>query len=278
MKKLLLLPALFFISNAYSQDNTLPTTGNVGIGTITPDCKLQVNGSARIDSTLLVKDSILIESYARVGEDLKVEGQLILANTELDTTVTGNTFLVRSGNGQVKSLKGGDLISFLYYKYCDTDLNGDIANPTWSNGLNKLFTECPKVFVGIGTNTPNSNLHIKVSPFINPNAPVLLVENNVRKLFQINNDGIVRTREVVVNLENTWPDYVFDQQYQLMSLSEVETYINENGHLPNVPAAKVVEENGIELGEMNRILLEKIEELTLHQIELEKRIKELENK
>lgn len=276
MKNLFTLSALCFVVFAQAQDNTLPTTGNVGIGTTQPDCRLTVNGNVRIDSTLHIKDSLLIEKTATIAEDVKIEGQLILANTQQDTTLNGNEILVRSGNGQVKKLGVDQISNFLYSKFCTTDINYNVTNPIWSNGLNKIFTDCPKVFVGIGTSQPSSNLHIKVSPLISSGAPILLIENSQRRLFQINNDGIVRTREVVVNLENSWPDYVFDQQYSLMPLSEVENYIHKNGHLPNVPSAQKVEETGIELGEMNRILLEKIEELTLHLIEQQNRIEELE--
>lgn len=91
----------------------------------------------------------------------------------------------------------------------------------------------------------------------------------------------IRTERIRVDVaaDNGWADYVFEKDYKLMSLSEVEAYINENGHLPKVPSAEKVAEEGIDLAEMNKILLEKIEELTLHVIELEKKIdvKSLEN-
>ncbi|MDQ3290013.1 MAG: TMF family protein, partial [Bacteroidota bacterium] len=67
-----------------------------------------------------------------------------------------------------------------------------------------------------------------------------------------------------------WCDYVFEEGYNLMPLYEVEKYINTNKHLPDVPSAAEVEKNGIEVGEMNATLLRKIEELTLHMIELKK--------
>ena len=84
-------------------------------------------------------------------------------------------------------------------------------------------------------------------------------------------DGI-RTEHVKVDLQTAWADYVFEADYHLKSLSEVEAYIEQNGHLPDVPSAEEVAANGIELGEMNKILLQKIEELTLYVIELEKKI------
>lgn len=89
--------------------------------------------------------------------------------------------------------------------------------------------------------------------------------------------GGILTEEVRVNLQSAWADYVFDENYKLKSLKEVETFIKENGHLENVPSAKQVKEEGIELGEMVKIQQEKIEELTLYIIEQNK-INEKQNK
>ncbi len=83
-------------------------------------------------------------------------------------------------------------------------------------------------------------------------------------------DGKLITEEVKVQLSGNWPDYVFAEDYNLPSLKEIQRHIEEKGHLPNIPSAKEVEANGFALGEMNRLLLEKIEELTLHVIELKK--------
>ncbi|MBC6999646.1 malectin domain-containing carbohydrate-binding protein [Cytophaga sp. FL35] len=88
-------------------------------------------------------------------------------------------------------------------------------------------------------------------------------------------EGKIRAREVRVDTDN-WPDYVFKADYELPSLEEVQEYINNHGHLPNIPSAKEVEANGIEVGDMNRLLLEKIEELTLHTISQQKEIKLLQ--
>jgi len=75
-----------------------------------------------------------------------------------------------------------------------------------------------------------------------------------------------------VRVATTWADYVFADNYSLPTLTEVEMYIKENGHLPNVPSAKIVESDGIEVGEMAKIHQEKIEELTLYAIEQNKQI------
>jgi hypothetical protein len=88
-------------------------------------------------------------------------------------------------------------------------------------------------------------------------------------------NGKICAKEVKVTLSG-WPDFVFSPNYQLLSLPATEAYIKTNGHLPDIPTATEVEKQGIQLGEINALLLKKIEEMTLHIIELEKRISELE--
>ena len=78
-----------------------------------------------------------------------------------------------------------------------------------------------------------------------------------------------------MNLD-AWPDYVFAKDYALPTLAALQQHINEKGHLPNIPSAVEIEANGLELGEMNKLLLEKIEELTLYILQQEARIKTLE--
>src|SRR5690606_1763998 len=96
--------------------------------------------------------------------------------------------------------------------------------------------------VGIGTTTPDEKLSV---------------------------NGNIHTKEVRVDLTG-WSDFVFDNDYKLPTLQEVEQHIKEKGHLQNIPSAEEVEENGILLGDMNAKLLQKIEELTLYAIEQQK--------
>lgn len=97
--------------------------------------------------------------------------------------------------------------------------------------------------------------------------------------YKLSVDGKIMSEELKVQMSNDWPDYVFEANYNLKSTNELEMYIEENGHLPGVPSAKdVKEEGGIHVGEMNRILLEKVEELTLLLIDQNKRIQQLEQK
>jgi len=101
--------------------------------------------------------------------------------------------------------------------------------------------------------------------------------------------GKIHTQEVIVDLNGAIaPDYVFESyfegvskinsSYKLLSLPEIETYIKEFHHLPNIPSAKEIEKNGLSLKEMNLLLLEKIEELTLYTIQQQKEIDLLKEK
>ncbi|MNY50657.1 hypothetical protein D3C86_1861760 [compost metagenome] len=96
--------------------------------------------------------------------------------------------------------------------------------------------------------------------------------------------GNMIAEQVTVKLKGNWPDYVFAPTFNLPSLQETEQHIKEKGHLPGIPSAEEVKNNGVDLGEMNAKLLQKIEELTLHLIELKKeneslntRVNQLEN-
>lgn len=87
-------------------------------------------------------------------------------------------------------------------------------------------------------------------------------------------NGNIRAKEVKVEMAN-WPDYVFEGDYDLMPLAELESYINRHGHLPGIPTAGEAEADGVGLAEMNRKLLEKVEELTLYILEQQRQINQL---
>ncbi len=117
-------------------------------------------------------------------------------------------------------------------------------------GYNTLALNPVAGNVGIGTTSPDEKLTVK---------------------------GTIHAQEARVDLSVPGPDYVFEKNYKLTSLSEIQKYIAVNKHLPEVPSAKEMEEKGINLSEMNMLLLKKVEELTLHLIKQEERIKKLEN-
>lgn len=109
----------------------------------------------------------------------------------------------------------------------------------WTSASSNIYFSTGNV--GIGTTAPDAKLAVK---------------------------GTIHAQEVKVDLNVPGPDYVFNDDYKLLSLAEIKTYIDQHKHLPEIPSAKEMEANGVNLGEMNMLLLKKIEELTLYLIEL----------
>ncbi|MFI5161972.1 MAG: hypothetical protein ACHQHN_11880 [Sphingobacteriales bacterium] len=89
-------------------------------------------------------------------------------------------------------------------------------------------------------------------------------------------NGNIWSKQIIVALTNPWADYVFSKNFKLAPLSKIKTYIDQNHHLPGMPSAAEVKSKGLNLGEMNRLLTQKVEELTLYLIE-EKRKSDKEN-
>ena len=305
----------------------IDTTQNLQVnGSIVVDSSLTVKDSVIMEDNLHVYEKLTLEKDALlrenvyVGNSLQVAGEsysngdaffnqrVILNNLDtLDSIAIasfGDTMSVLDkpsvlfvdGNGQV--LKGG--FPNMYAQYnpnpCFVDLQGNVSNPnpTWSNGLNKIYSRCARVGIynsnprvaldvtgnayvaklAIGSANPvqlDTYFHLKASLSATSESTLFLIENNERKLMQLNNQGLLNVREVKVDLES-WPDYVFEKSYKLTPLIEVEKFIKLNGHLPNVPSAKTIESEGVKLGEMNKLLMEKVEELTLYLIEQNKKL------
>jgi hypothetical protein len=95
-------------------------------------------------------------------------------------------------------------------------------------------------------------------------------------VFQLAVEGMVGAREVQVLAQTPWPDFVFRPGYRLRPLAEVATFVAKHQHLPDVPSEAEVKQNGLQLGQMNAKLLQKIEELTLYLLQQEKRLAQLE--
>ena len=93
--------------------------------------------------------------------------------------------------------------------------------------------------------------------------------------YRLSVNGKIMAEEVRVQLDADWPDYVFQNDYRLRPLNELESFIRDNRHLPNIPSATEVAKQGISLGDMQKRLMEKVEELTLYVIQLDKENKEL---
>ena len=89
-------------------------------------------------------------------------------------------------------------------------------------------------------------------------------------------DGDIACEDILIEDSGSWPDYVFENDYELLSLDDFKKHIESLGHLPGVPSAEVIEEEGIRSGEMHKATLEKVEELSLYIIQLHERVKALE--
>ena len=96
--------------------------------------------------------------------------------------------------------------------------------------------------------------------------------------FRLTKDGNLIIRGSLTADGSTWPDYVFEPDYHLMSLDDVDAFIQANGHLPGIMPAHEAEKYGVDMTQMQKNLLEKIEEMTLYTIEQERRIQRLEQK
>ncbi len=166
-------------------------------------------------------------------------------------------------------------------------ITGLVANSNYSFSVIALDASGNVSTVG---NTINVTT-IDIIDFTSINSNLVTVDWQARDLFADRNVGIgtmntqgyrlavagsMVAEEIVVKLQTNWPDFVFEKDYKLPSLDEIEIYIRSTGHLMDVPSANEVKENGIKLGEMDAKLLQKIEELTLYAIEQKREIEKLE--
>lgn len=108
---------------------------------------------------------------------------------------------------------------------------------------------------------------------INPKGGFVGI-NTMNPTHELTVNGTIRAEEIIIDAD-VFPDYVFNSDYKLTPLNEVETYISQNGHLPGIPSEKEILKSGINMKAMNIKMMEKIEELTLYIIELEKKINKL---
>lgn len=251
MKKIFILIAIACAGNSAMSQWTTGTgninntnTGNVGIGTTNPAYKLDVKGSIRSDSSNILafttKSNLgLSLQQVNLGNDY-VMSQNYLSVFSHNIHHNGTNWVRRNQYGR----GWANVMNHDYYEvlFVNDNFNGQQnENVSASSYLRILSTGQ----VGIGTTAPGSNK--------------LAVE------------GRIGANEIKVSLQRPWPDYVFAKEYKLPSLSELESFIQKNQHLPGIPSAKEMKEaGGVELGDMTSKLLEKIEQLTLYVIELKK--------
>jgi hypothetical protein len=196
-----------------------------------------------------------------------------ISRATIDADASGNFTLDNKGTGDFEVVTNNN-VRMAVQNDGDVSINGST-----------LFVDAVNQRVGIGTTTPSVKLSVNGTTRIDGTTFIVDAATNQVILgaltgasgYRLNVNGKIIAEELKVQLYANWPDYVFAPDYPLMSLGETRAFIAENGHLPGVPSAKqVTQEQGIELGEMNRILLEKVEQLTLYILEQEERIKRLE--
>ena len=181
--------------------------------------------------------------YIKYGNKIDVKGDVSLEDA--NAWVEVNNSLANSNAG-INFSEEGVYKGWLFYYGSGDYLRFSCDAGGWANHL----VIHPTGELGIGTATTKAGYKLSV-------------------------DGKVACEEVLVENSTNWPDHVFSDGYELMSLNQLEESIEKNNHLPGVPSATEVVENGFSLGEMQKIVLEKVEELTLYTIKQGKQIEEL---
>ncbi|MDP1622357.1 MAG: hypothetical protein Q8M08_08450 [Bacteroidales bacterium] len=249
MKKILaILVIVFFSTMSYAQwfggpGNLYMTGGNVGVGTVAP--ATLIHGMSAGNSTLRMESS-----YAGAG--LQTMGQFQAKSTE-----NGDLFIMafrHNAGGYSDMLQsvyhstypGGGFAEFMYFRF-DTQewqMRTGVIDAKFGNSGKVSFENPGGVAVGMGALPIPAGAKVAIG-------------------------GKVVCKEIEVTLTGM-PDYVFNSDYKLLSLYDVENFINVNKHLPGVPSESEVVANGLNLGDMNATLLMKVEELTLYMIDLKK--------
>ncbi|TNE54334.1 MAG: hypothetical protein EP338_07930 [Bacteroidetes bacterium] len=224
---------------------------NVGINTDDPQFKLDVIGPAK-SQYIYVGTSPYDPVYGKRGSYYNnfLKGHLLISGTN-------SSIGFRSDEGGVSS-----------------NINGDIAMRLVDRQSDCGSTVRGLTFFRPGSTTqnrPSSNYDLFISSSSETAGNIGIGTEKAK--YRLTVEGKIGAREIIVE-QKSWCDYVFDENYKLRTLGEVEEFIKSNKHLPGVPSASEVSEDGIQVSEMTKILMEKIEELTLYQIELEKKLQE----
>ncbi|RYE19086.1 MAG: hypothetical protein EOP51_20630 [Sphingobacteriales bacterium] len=266
---------------------SISDAGDVGIGVVTPAAKLDINGVIKISGgfpgagKLLQSDANGMASWADKSTSFLPAGAS--GNT---LRHNGSSYISTSNLYNNGSAVGIGTASPSYI----LDINGRMrlrhngnTSGLWFNGS----TNVENSFIGQYTDNLWGIFSGGAWKFaVNAtDGTVLMGSSNLDNEVQTNAVGYklkvfgkIIGEEVRVQLKTAWPDYVFGEKYQRLSIDELEQFVTKNKHLPNIPSAAEVEANGQLLGEMQRKMMEKIEELSLYIIDLKKEIDLLKKK
>ena len=277
--------------------NVTDKTGKVAIGDVTPTAKLHIKSDNGEDAGLILEPKQpnsrttfiqLKDSYHKItvnpggvmqiaagNHNLNLSGNnLVVSGSRLDVgeTTTARMVLATSGTPGFYCNANPSQNTFLRYSNAPSYAMRFTANglllrtAEYEDERNEITNWRDAVFVGIdGTITLNGKVGINT--------------DNTTDDYALAVAGGVLANKVFIQSADDWPDYVFDPGYERMSLSELERYVLDHGHLPDVPSAEEMATRGaVDLAETQTMLLRKIEEMTLYVIELEKRIAELEGR
>ncbi|MEL1244127.1 hypothetical protein AAEO56_07645 [Flavobacterium sp. DGU11] len=238
-------------------------TGNIGLGTTTPTQKLDVIGNIKANVGYFTKSPANGQTFA-TNAARTFESTVLSAGTLTDVTTQERVFQffdfpqsnMNSTPTSWLSVNNRNNVTRLRF-WASQDGNSEFTLYDKTQTANFRVIDNNGTDMSVVLPKADSKLGIGTSSF-----------TDGTDTYKLSVNGNIRANRVKVY--TTWADFVFEDTYELPTLEEVEKHINDNGHLKDVPSAAQVETNGIELGEMNKILLQKIEELTLYTIEQNK--------
>lgn len=250
--------------------------GAIRLGSISNSSAITFQYSIAADRSIYSSTNILAQSRIGVGTTNPQASLDVRGNT----TINDNKLYLRpAGDANHYLSWSGDEASFFAEQSADGPLlvgySGGVLGT--SNGEERVVLKWNELGrVGINDVNPSANLSISADQL---NDDALVVKNAINSSidFKVKGNGHLYAREVQVQL-GAFPDYVFSSNYELLSFDALRSYINTNNHLPGISSAEEIDQDGIGLGELSRIQMEKIEELTLYILKLEERISHLENK